>query len=182
MKNRILLAVIYILSACHTKNPGEKENVPAIALATKQDSAHKKAPAFSAKRILAQKQVPILCYHRIRAWRSTDTRTMKDYIVPVENFRAEMKILADSGYHTSLPDQLYDYLSPGLALPSKPVVLTFDDSEEEHYTIASTEMKKYGFKGVFFIMTVTMDRPGYLKKEQIRALSDEGHVIASHTW
>jgi peptidoglycan/xylan/chitin deacetylase (PgdA/CDA1 family) len=27
-----------------------------------------------------------------------------------------------------------------------------------------------------------MDRPGYMNKSQIKALSDEGNVIACHTW
>src|SRR6266513_5633838 len=145
MKNPILFVAIYILTACHTKNQNEKNNsTPAYEQAAKQDSAHKHAAIFNAKQILAQKQVPILCYHRIRAWRPTDSRSMKDYIVPVEKFREEMKMLADSGYHTILPDQLYDYLTSDFPLPSKPIMLTFDDSEEEHYTIASVEMKKYG--------------------------------------
>ena len=43
-------------------------------------------------------------------------------------------------------------------------------------------MKKYGFKGVFFIMTVSLGRPHYMSKEQVKQLSDEGNVIASHTW
>ena len=43
-------------------------------------------------------------------------------------------------------------------------------------------MKKYGFKGVFFIMTVSINRPGYMSKEQIKNLSDDGHVVGAHTW
>jgi peptidoglycan/xylan/chitin deacetylase (PgdA/CDA1 family) len=31
-------------------------------------------------------------------------------------------------------------------------------------------------------MTVVMNKPGYMKREQIKQLSDEGHVIGSHTW
>jgi peptidoglycan/xylan/chitin deacetylase (PgdA/CDA1 family) len=43
-------------------------------------------------------------------------------------------------------------------------------------------MAKYGFKGVFFIMTVSINRPGYLTKVQIKNLSDKGHTIGAHTW
>jgi peptidoglycan/xylan/chitin deacetylase (PgdA/CDA1 family) len=39
-----------------------------------------------------------------------------------------------------------------------------------------------GFKGVFFVMTVSINRPNHLTKEQIAALSDTGNVIAAHTW
>jgi len=132
--------------------------------------------------IIARKQVPVLCYHQIRDWRATDSKTAKDYIVPIAAFKEKMKMLADSGYHTILPDQLYAYLTTGAALPSKPIMLTFDDTDLDQFTIANPELKKHGFKGVYFIMTVSIGRPRYMNKEQIKQLSDEGNVIASHTW
>jgi peptidoglycan/xylan/chitin deacetylase (PgdA/CDA1 family) len=132
--------------------------------------------------VLARKQVPILCYHQIRDWRPKDSKNAKDYIIPVESFKQHIKMLADSGYHTILPDQLYNYLVNGASLPSKPIMLTFDDTDEDQFTIARPELKKYGFKAVYFIMTVSLGRPHYMTKEQVKQLSDEGNVIASHTW
>ncbi|MBS1525586.1 MAG: polysaccharide deacetylase family protein [Bacteroidetes bacterium] len=132
--------------------------------------------------IMARKQVPILCYHQIRDWRPTDSKTNKDYIIPVATFKAHMKMLADEGYHTILPDQLYDYLTKGAPLPSKPIMLTFDDTDLDQFEIARPEMKKYGFKGVFFIMTVSIGKKHYMNTAQIKQLSDEGNVIGSHTW
>jgi len=133
--------------------------------------------------IMARKQVPILCYHQIRDWRATDKKVDKDYIIPVASFKEHMKMLADSGYHTILPDQLYDYLTKGTPLPSKPIMLTFDDTDLDQYEVARPEMKKYGFKGVFFIMTVSIGKvKHYMSSAQIKQLSDEGNVIASHTW
>lgn len=132
--------------------------------------------------ILNRTQIPILCYHQIRSWTPSDSKRAEDYIVPVENFCAQMKVLADNGYHTILPDQLYDYLLKGGPLPSKPVMISFDDTRAEQYSIASKEMSKYGFKGVFFVMTVSLNRPGYMTKEEVRQLADEGNIIGSHTW
>ncbi|MNT40191.1 Poly-beta-1,6-N-acetyl-D-glucosamine N-deacetylase precursor [compost metagenome] len=91
-------------------------------------------------------------------------------------------MLADSGYHTVLPDQVYNYLVYGDPLPSKPVMLTFDDTDDDQFVVANEELKKYGFKGVYFIMTVSIGRPNYMTKDQIKQLSDEGNVIGSHTW
>jgi len=136
----------------------------------------------SAAEILAKKQVPILCYHQIRDWKATDSKKAKDYIVPVDAFKQQMKMLADSGYHTILPDELYDYLTKGTPLPSKPVMLSFDDTDLEQYSIAYPEMQKYHFKGVFFIMTVSLNRPHYMSSQQVKELSDAGNVIGSHTW
>jgi peptidoglycan/xylan/chitin deacetylase (PgdA/CDA1 family) len=61
-------------------------------------------------------------------------------------------------------------------------MITFDDTDLEQYTLGVPVLREHGFKGVFFIMTVSIGRPRYMSKEQIRALSDEGHVIGSHTW
>lgn len=88
----------------------------------------------------------------------------------------------DVTVHTILPDQLYDYLTTGASLPSKPVMLTFDDTDDDQFSIAGPEMKKYGYKGVFFIMTVSLNRPRYMTKDQVKQLAEEGHVINSHTW
>ncbi|RYY34071.1 MAG: polysaccharide deacetylase family protein [Sphingobacteriaceae bacterium] len=140
----------------------------------------------NASTILSRPQVPILCYHQIRDWRAKDSKAAKDYIVEVANFKAQIKMLADSGYHTILPQQLYDYLVYGKALPSKPIMLTFDDTDMDQFTVAAPELKKYGYKAVYFIMTVSIGRKGkfadYMTKEQIKQLSDEGNIIGSHTY
>ncbi|RZK76034.1 MAG: polysaccharide deacetylase family protein, partial [Pedobacter sp.] len=139
-----------------------------------------------AKTILGRKQVPILCYHQIRNWKSTDGKVGKDYIVEEQNFKDQIKMLADSGYHSILPDQLYAYLNTGAALPSKPIMFTFDDTDMDQFTVAAPTLKKYGFKAVYFIMTVSIGRKGkfvdYMTKEQIKELSDNGNVIGSHTY
>ena len=138
--------------------------------------------AANSEEIINRKQVPILCYHQLRDWKSTDSRVAKDYIVPAANFEAQIKLLADSGFTTILPDQLMNYLKYGDPLPDKPVMLTFDDTDLDQYTLAKPVMDKYQFKGVFFIMTVALNKPRYMSREQVKQLSDEGHVIGSHTW
>ena len=147
-----------------------------------QSPSTPKGKAADAAGVIARKPVPILCYHQIRDWKPTDSKMAKDYIMPIADFKDELKALHDSGYHTILPDQLYDYLVYGSPLPSKPVMLTYDDTDEDQFTVARPEMDKYGYKGVFFIMTVSIGKNHYMSKEQIRQLSDEGHVIGSHTW
>jgi len=144
------------------------------------------APAVAApadnKAIMARKQVPIVCYHQIRDWKPTDSKNAKDYIVQVAAFKEHIKMLADSGYHTILPDQLYAYLTTGAPLPKKPIMLTFDDTDLDQFTIANPTLKKYGFKAVYFVMTVSLGRPRYMTADMVKKLSDEGNVIASHTW
>lgn len=170
-----LATVCCIFSCNEVQKPQQNDAAPKKVDATKL----KPAPdtIASASTILQRQQVPILCYHRIE-----NNKPPTNYSLSVTLFREQLKMLADSGYHTILPDQLYDYLTKGIALPSNPFMLTFDDTRKEHASIAAPEMEKYGFKGVFFVMTIPIGKPNYMTSEEIKELSDKGHVVASHTW
>ncbi|MBC6698747.1 polysaccharide deacetylase family protein [Hymenobacter puniceus] len=183
-------------ATAETSTPASTAMSGTAATAAAEDSATKAGttaaapdpstiPAGSiadAATITARPQVPILCYHQIRDWRAKDSRGAKDYIVPVDAFKKQIQMLADSGYHTILPDQLYAYLTTGAKLPSKPIMLTFDDTDLDQFTVAKPELDKHNFKAVYFIMTVSLGRPRYMSKAQVKQLSDEGNVIGSHTW
>jgi peptidoglycan/xylan/chitin deacetylase (PgdA/CDA1 family) len=140
------------------------------------------ASAGTAAAILARPQGPILCYHQVRDWTARDSKGAKDYIVPIAQFKAQIKMLADSGYHTISPDQLYAYMTTGAKLPSKPIMLTFDDTDLDQFTIARPTLDQYGYKAMYFVMTVSLGRPHYMTKAMVKQLSDEGNVIGSHTW
>jgi peptidoglycan/xylan/chitin deacetylase (PgdA/CDA1 family) len=107
---------------------------------------------------------------------------MKTYSVNPAVFAEQMKALSANGYHAILPDELYQYLINNKPLPAKPVMITFDDTREEQFRLAAAEMNKYGFNGAFFIMTVAINKTGYMTVTQIKNLSDDGHVMAAHTW
>ena len=132
--------------------------------------------------ILKRKEIPILCYHQIRDFKPTDGLTTRDYIVPPAQFRAQIKMLYDSGFTAILPDQLMDYLETGKLLPLKPVMLTFDDNDANQFEYAKPVLDKYGFRAVYFIMTVSLNKKNYFSTKQVKQLSDEGNVIGSHTW
>lgn len=124
------------------------------------------------------KEVPVLCYHNIK-----DTSAKEDLLwIGKSEFEEQLRSLHDSGYHTILPEQLYQYLTTGAALPAKPVMLTFDDSHEGHFSIARPILDRYGFKGAFFITTAYIGKKNYLTADQIKELSDKGHAIAAHTY
>lgn len=183
MKNHLpsLLVLAILCTNCGEKS--NKQNQPTVASEVKSvnttvsDSVKTDTATADPATILQRPQVPILCYHRIN-----NTGKLGDYTVSTEEFKAQLKLLADSGYHSVLPDQLYAYLTKGATLPDRPFMITFDDTREEHYTIAAPEMEKYGFKGVFFTMTIPIGKPNYMTSAQIKELSDRGHVIGSHTW
>jgi hypothetical protein len=58
----------------------------------------------------------------------------------------------------------------------KPIVISFDELGASKYSLVLLKWQKYGFKAVFFcVMTVSVNRPNYLSKEQPR-LAEQGHV------
>jgi peptidoglycan/xylan/chitin deacetylase (PgdA/CDA1 family) len=191
----LLYTAVSILFLASCQYESQKINSAAVALTSgTSDTTEAHSPATNvlvnidnikvadANTILNRTQVPVLCYHQIRDWKVTDSKSSKDYIIPVSTFKDQIKMLADSGYHTILPDQYYAYLNTGAPLPSKPIMLSFDDTEYNQYAIAAPTLKKYGYKAIYFIMTVSLGRPNYMTRAQVKDLSDAGNVIGSHTW
>jgi peptidoglycan/xylan/chitin deacetylase (PgdA/CDA1 family) len=184
----IYLSFLALVSACSnsssssTKEAGNKPDSTApqstTAVASAPDTKNMKAA--DAATIMARQQVPILCYHHIRDLHPGQANS--GYTVDTQRFKEQMKALADSGYHTILPDQLYNYLVYGTSLPAKPFMITYDDTDLEQFTVGKTEMDKHGFKGVYFIMTISIGKPRYMSKDQIKQLANEGNMIEGHTW
>jgi len=188
MKNLLLIAFVFGFVSCTNSPSQENHTAAATETTNSKDSvtSHEaEAPVSGtmndAATIMGKKQVPILCYHHIKDVTELPKNTA-GYTVTAARFRDQLKALADSGYKTITPEQYYRYLTINASLPNKPVMLTYDDTDEEQFSIAKPEMDKYGFKGVYYIMTISMNKPRYMTKEQIKQLSDEGHVIGCHTW
>lgn len=173
-KYSLLILILIVAGSCNVKKdePSSQPGQASQTTVTKTEA--------DVATILSKKEVPVLCYHHIRNFMAGGR--LKEYEVTPTAFAAQMKALHDSGYSTILPDELYEYLLHDGKLPSKPVMITFDDTDKEQYTIGAEEMKKYGFKGVYFIMTISINRKRYMSEEQLKELSDSGHVIGAHTW
>jgi peptidoglycan/xylan/chitin deacetylase (PgdA/CDA1 family) len=182
MKNNPFTGFIFLLLLAGCSNQPDKIKKESTDAKQEVKNVASQKPMASLATILSKREVPVLCYHHIRNFRAGESDNMKSYSVTPAAFAEQMKTLSDSGFQTVLPDQLYDYLVHDGVLPAKPVMITFDDTDEEQYSIGATEMNKYGFKGVYFIMTISMNRPRYMSKEQIKNLSDSGNTIEAHTW
>jgi peptidoglycan/xylan/chitin deacetylase (PgdA/CDA1 family) len=126
----------------------------------------------------SMKRLPVLCYHYVKRNISKGSQ----YVLPENEFQKQMITLRDSGYTTILPDALYSFHTKGVALPAKPIMLTFDDTYEEHYSIVAPILNQLGFKAVFFANTVVIGKPGYMTEIQLKELSENGHAIGGHTW
>src|SRR3982751_2319653 len=106
MKTIFAVCMILSLQSCNEKKDSSKKTAVPVAIVS-PDTAHAAITIADAATILSRKQVPILCYHHIRETKPGD------YVVPPALFASQLQALADSGYQTILPDQLYNYLATG---------------------------------------------------------------------
>jgi hypothetical protein len=97
-------------------------------------------------------QVPILMYHYITT-PPTNNELEEHLTVAPALFSQEMDYLKSHGYSTITYNQLFDALYYGGPLPSRPIVLTFDDGQENNYQVAFPILQAHGFSGMFFIIT-----------------------------
>ncbi len=101
--------------------------------------------------------------------------------VSPEEFEAQIAYLKDNNYTSITPDQIHDYLTKGVPLPRRPILITFDDGYEDNYEHAYPILKEYGFHATIFVIVNYMETPGYLTWEQAKEMSRNGISIQSHT-
>jgi peptidoglycan/xylan/chitin deacetylase (PgdA/CDA1 family) len=128
-------------------------------------------------------RVPILMYHYISAAPADADVYRRDLSVSPTRFESHLKYLAAGGYHIITLDALLYALAQGRELPTRPVILTFDDGYEDNYTNAFLLLKKYGMVGHFFIISdfVNQKRPGYMTWPQIEEMAAAGQRFGSHS-
>lgn len=125
--------------------------------------------------------VPILMYHHLADLSSTASELVLTWTVAPKKFQAQMDWLSQQGYHTITMGQLVAYLRDRKPLPSKPIVITFDDGWLEQYVTAFPVLKKYNFIGTFFVYTNAIDHGQFMTWAQLQEMSSVGMDIQSHT-
>lgn len=128
-------------------------------------------------------EVPILRFHRVTPVRCGTLRE------PPRLFDLQLRYLRWRGYETVSLEGLLNRK----ALPSHPIVITFDDGYEDNYLYAVPILRKYHFKAIIFVVTgdvgklnvwdVRAGREGLkmMDWQQLRSLEKQGIAIGSHT-
>ncbi len=125
--------------------------------------------------------VPILMYHYIRVNPVAADRVGFNLSTSPKMFTAQMQYLADNGFHViSLHDAVVA-IRQHRSLPSRPVVLTFDDGYADFFTAAVPVMRAHGFTATDFVISGRMGVPGFLSAAQVVAADQQGFTIGAHT-
>jgi peptidoglycan/xylan/chitin deacetylase (PgdA/CDA1 family) len=127
--------------------------------------------------------VPVLTYHGI------DPQVDSKYAITPQSLATQMAMLKQAGYHPISAAQYAKY--PGGSakdLPSRPILITFDDGQLDSWRYADPILKRFGFRATMFVITDPVDRgnPYYLRWDEFRKLRDSGrwdlqlHAAAMH--
>lgn len=153
-----------------SKNENESKNQGQVLSATTQ---------------VKEYQIPILMYHYIRDYNDSKDKIGTNLSVSPQKFEEQLRWLKDNNYQTINPRDLADPDKKSLSqisnLKLKSVILTFDDGYRDAYTEAFPILKKYGFKGVFYIITDYVEKPEHASWNELKQMKQEGMIIGSHT-
>jgi peptidoglycan/xylan/chitin deacetylase (PgdA/CDA1 family) len=125
--------------------------------------------------------VPILYYHYIRVNPNPRDRVGFSLSTPPAMFRAQMQYLADHGFHVISLHEAVVAVRNHSGLPSRPVVLTFDDGYADFFTAAVPVLQSHGFTATSFVISGRMGRGGFMTPSQVVAADGMGFTIGAHT-
>ena len=121
---------------------------------------------------------PILEYHMVTENPHPDA---KPYVVPPEDFAEQLDYLAEEGYTTITPQDYARARKGKQPLPEKPIILSFDDGYEDNWRVVLPMLEERGMKAVFYMVTNSIGKPGYLTWDNLFDMERRGMEIGSHT-
>jgi peptidoglycan/xylan/chitin deacetylase (PgdA/CDA1 family) len=101
-------------------------------------------PAFVTGGDLPRGDVPVFVFHSVRP----------------ETFGRQLRHLADNGYVTLSAEEYHQGLLGTKPFPERAVLLTFDDGRGSLWSVGAPLMRRYGFKGVVFLVPARMRSRG----------------------
>jgi peptidoglycan/xylan/chitin deacetylase (PgdA/CDA1 family) len=119
--------------------------------------------------------VPILEYHVLG--RPKTEVPYPELYVPRAAFRKQMDWLDRQGYEAVTLERVEDAWYRGGTLPSKPIVISFDDGYRPQYTFALPQLRQHGWPGVLNLKAEGSD----LYESNVKAMLNAGWELAAHT-
>lgn len=171
VRRKHIVEIISIITACF---------VTIMVFSSISASAEKKEGIF----------VPIIMYHSILK----DENMWGDYVLSPVELEKDIVYLKTNGYTPIFVNDLISYVNYGEKLPSKPVIISFDDGYYNNYTYLFPLLKKYDFKATISVVGSFTENyssgeeepnPSYscLRWQDINEMRNSGYVeICNHTF
>ncbi len=135
-------------------------------------------------------EVPMLMYHSIA---TSASQKFSRFAVEPGEFASQMDYLAAEGYTSVTAGDFAGSRSSDRPLPTRPVVLTFDDAYEDFYSTALPILREHNFAATLFVATgyvgstarwnrsVGEGDRAILSWQALRDITAEGIEVAAHS-
>lgn len=134
-------------------------------------------------------RLPIVMYHHI----SPNPSRWNEYVISVDEFRADMEYLRDGGWTPVSMAELLAWSRGEFTMPEKPCMITFDDGFSSTAEYAEPILEELGFRAVVAVIGSVCDRysasgeydPEWsdLSWEDAAAMAERGvFEVQCHTW
>ncbi len=135
-------------------------------------------------RFFDKKALRVLLYHKVVTDEKSDGLT-----VTTKKLTEQFHFIKNNGYTViGLPD-LLDSHRRGIALPSKPVLLTFDDGYRNNFTCLYPILKAFGFRATIFLIAETIlpiapaaDESDFLQLTDLKNMDPEMVSYGYHSY
>jgi peptidoglycan/xylan/chitin deacetylase (PgdA/CDA1 family) len=123
--------------------------------------------------------VPILLYHHL-ADPPRGERNPSLWTTP-RRFAQHLDALARAGFHAVTLERAWDAWHGGAALPSRPVVISFDDGFAEQDALARPALRARGWAGVLNLQLNHLGVRGGLSRAAVRRMVAAGWEVDDHS-
>jgi peptidoglycan/xylan/chitin deacetylase (PgdA/CDA1 family) len=119
--------------------------------------------------------IPVLLYHRVGD-------TGGSLTITPDKFAGDLIRLREMGYETISLETFKRYKTdPETPLPTKPIMISFDDGYLDNFLNAYQILRKYEMSAAFYIITSMVGAEDRLATGHIREMAANGMSIGSHT-
>jgi peptidoglycan/xylan/chitin deacetylase (PgdA/CDA1 family) len=127
--------------------------------------------------------LPVIIYHHVQDQGVAQKNGQVALTIDTNNFRAQMQNLKARNLVTFSPQDLINFFDKNIGIPSKGVILTFDDAYEDFYFNAYPILRELNLQATLFVPTGLVENKGYLNWNEISEMSGSGLIyFANHTW
>ena len=123
--------------------------------------------------------VPILMYH-VLANPPANAPYPELYVRPAD-FAAQVRWLAEQGYHAVSLRRVYDFWRGRRVLPPKPIVLSFDDGYHTDFTVALPVLRARHWAGVLNLEVRNLEPVWGTRPGMVRKMIAAGWEVDAHT-
>ena len=127
-------------------------------------------------------RVPILMYHYVENIQNPKDKLRVELNVPPAVFEQQVVTLKDAGYTFMTAKELGEVLDGKMALPEKPILLTFDDGHWDFETDVLPILEKYHIKATSYVISGFIGGSDFMTPQELQEVINSGLVdVGAHT-